>query len=82
MLIVQSISTRVGIAGVPALPQLKAGTLQAFERYVKLTEARNEAELKRETNLLWVDALPTDQRAEAYAALKRGEAIRSVVMFD
>jgi hypothetical protein len=73
LLIVQSISTQVVVAGVPALPQLKAGTLQAFERYVKLTEARNEGELKRETNLLWVDALPTDQRAEAYAALKRGE---------
>src|SRR5215470_19222218 len=52
---------------------LKAGTIEAFDRYLKLTEARNEEELKRGTNLLWIDGLPADQRAEAYAALKRGE---------
>jgi hypothetical protein len=71
--ILQPTAKQVVIAGVPALPQLKAGTLQAFERYVKLTETRNEAELKHGTDLLWVDTLPADQRAEAYAALKRGE---------
>jgi hypothetical protein len=60
-------------AGEPAPPELKAETKQAFERYVKLTEARNEAELKRGSGLLWVDGLPEGQRAEAYAALKRGE---------
>jgi hypothetical protein len=47
--------------------------VQAFERYVKLTGARNEAELKHGTTLLWIDKLPEGQRAEAYAALKRGE---------
>jgi len=52
---------------------LKASTIEAFDRYMKLTEARNEEELKRGTNLLWIDELPTDQRAEAFAALKRGE---------
>lgn len=60
-------------AGEPAPPRLKTESQEAFERYVKLTEARNEAELKRDTGLLWVDGLPQEQRAEAYAALKRGE---------
>jgi hypothetical protein len=60
-------------AGDPAPPRLKTESQEAFERYVKLTEARNEAELKRGTGLLWVDGLPQEQRAEAYAALKRGE---------
>ncbi len=60
-------------AGEPALPKLKTETLEAFERYVKLTEARNEAELKRGAGLLWVDGLPEGQRSEAFAALKRGE---------
>jgi len=60
-------------AGEPAVPELKPGTLQAFERYVKLTDARNVVELRRGTNLLWVDGLPDVQRAEAYAALKHGE---------
>jgi hypothetical protein len=60
-------------AGQPEPAKLRANTLEAFDRYVKLTEARNEEELKRGTNLLWIDGLPPEQRAEAYAALKRGE---------
>src|SRR5262249_13037343 len=52
---------------------LKPNMIEAFDRYLKLTEARNEEELKRGTNLLWIDALPANQRAEASAALKRGE---------
>jgi hypothetical protein len=60
-------------AAEPPLPKLKTETQEAFERYVKRVEARNEAELKRDADLLWVDGLPEKQRAEAYAALKRGE---------
>jgi len=63
----------VAQAGEPPLPKLKTETEEAFERYVKLTEARNQGELKRGAGLLWVDGLPGEQRAEAYAALKRGE---------
>jgi hypothetical protein len=57
----------------PEPAKLHANTLEAFDRYAKLTEARNEQELKRGTNLLWIDELPAQERAEAYAALKRGE---------
>ena len=60
-------------AGEPALPKLRADTQGAFERYVKLVDMRNDAELKRGTDLRWIDGLPGEQRAEAYAALKRGE---------
>jgi hypothetical protein len=60
-------------AGEPAFPELKTGTLRAFERYVKLTDARNEAQLKSGENLLGIDNLPEGPHAEAYAALKRGE---------
>jgi hypothetical protein len=66
-------STKVVQAGEPPVPKLKTETETAFERYVKLTEARNEGELKRGTGLLWVDGLPAEPRAAAYAALKRGE---------
>lgn len=52
---------------------LHANTLEAFHRYVNLTETRNADELKRAANLLWIDELPAAKRAEAYAALKRGE---------
>jgi hypothetical protein len=64
---------RTAQAGEPALPKLKTETQGAFDRYLKLAEARNEGELRRGTDLLWVDGLPEEQRAEAYAALKRGE---------
>src|SRR6202521_617991 len=63
----------VAQAGAPALPKLKTETQVAFERYLRLAEARNEDELNRSTGLLWVDGLPGEQRADAYAALKRGE---------
>lgn len=58
-------------AAVPS--KLKPETQEAFDRYIKLTEARNEAELKRGTRLLWVDVLPESQHAEAYTTLRNGE---------
>src|SRR5712675_561756 len=57
-------------AGAPAL---KPNTVAAFEQYVKLTEARNAEELQRGTNLLWIDSLKENERAQAYEALKGGE---------
>lgn len=57
----------------PEPAKLHANTLEAFDRYVKLAEARNAEELKRGTNLLWIDELPAGERVEAYAALKSGE---------
>jgi len=70
-------------AGEPALPKLKPDTLGAFERYVRLVDTRNHVELKRGTDLLWIDGLPGEQRAEAYAALKRGEVkMRKLEVLD
>src|SRR6266849_9943469 len=42
----------------PAPVQLKQQTLDAFDRYVRLTEARLDEELRRGTPFLWVDSLP------------------------
>jgi hypothetical protein len=58
----------------PVPAKLHSETVAAFDRYVHLTEERNEAELKRGSVLLWVDSLSPARRTEAYAALKRGEA--------
>src|SRR5437879_12489027 len=49
---------RVAQAGEPPLPKLKPETEEAPERYVKLTAARNQCELKRGACLRWVDGLP------------------------
>src|SRR5713101_7989534 len=57
----------------PDAASLKPDTLAAFNKYASLTEARNNAELQRGTNLLWIDGLPEGERAQAYEALKRGE---------
>src|ERR1700730_5181872 len=56
-----------------AAPKLKAALSAAFDEYVKGTQARNDAELERGTNLLWIDGLPQNERAQAYRELKRGE---------
>jgi len=53
--------------------QLGAETAAAFERYVRLTDLRNDAELRRGTGLLWVDSLGKQERAEAYSGLQHGE---------
>jgi len=67
----------------PEPAMLHPNTLEAFNRYVKLTQARNEQELKRGTNLLWIDELPAQERTEAYASLKRGEVqMKRLEMLD
>ena len=60
-------------AADPAAANLKPNTLAAFTEYVQRTNARNNDELQRGTNLLWIDGLPDSERAKAYEALKRGE---------
>src|SRR5579864_829134 len=60
-------------ASDPPAASLKPATVSAFDEYVKLTQVRNDAELQRGTNLLWIDSLPENERGQAYQALKRGE---------
>src|SRR5260370_14387920 len=82
-LALNKVAVPLALASEPPFPKLKTETEAAFERYVRLAEARNEGELKRGTDLLWVDGLPPEQRAEAYAALKRGEIkIQKLEIFD
>ncbi len=52
--------------------QLKPKTLEAFDRYMRLSEARNDEELHRGAPFLWLDALPAEQRKAAYAELRAG----------
>ncbi|HKW57712.1 MAG TPA: hypothetical protein VJN42_10170 [Candidatus Acidoferrum sp.] len=69
------LSDFAGLAN-PARPspvQLHSETIAAFERHVRLTNERNDAELKIGNHPLWIDGLPETQRRDAYAALQRGE---------
>jgi hypothetical protein len=63
---------RVALAE-PAAPVLLPSTVEAFEHYVRLAEARNDSEMKRGTGLLWVDGLPGTEPAQAHEEVRRGE---------
>lgn len=60
-------------ANGPAPTTLKPATVEAFDHYVRLTDARNDRELAQEANLLWIDELPETERAKAYPDLARGQ---------
>lgn len=62
-----------GAVAEPAVPALGRSTIESFNHYVQLTDARNNAELKRGTGLVWVDGLPETERTRAYEDLKRGD---------
>jgi hypothetical protein len=53
--------------------ELRPATNAAFDRYVALTDQRNNDELQTGKNLLWIDLLPDADRAKAYADLKQGQ---------
>lgn len=77
LLAVLAMSTQVLLPNLiiadPAVPELAPSTIEAFNAYVRLTEARNDSELQRGTGLLWVDGLAGTERAQAYDELRRGE---------
>jgi hypothetical protein len=53
--------------------ELRPKTVEAFDRYVQLTEARINREVSQTEKFLYVDGLPPERRSEVLAALKRGE---------
>jgi hypothetical protein len=61
----------VALAPSVRAADLKPKTVEAFERYVKLTEARIDAELK--DKYLYVETLPAPRRTQVLASLRNGE---------
>lgn len=55
--------------------ELQPRTVDAFDRYVRLTEARMEAELPDADRFLWVETLPAAERPARLATLARGGLI-------
>jgi len=53
--------------------ELRPKTVEAFDRYVQLTEARINGEVSQTEKFLYLDELPAPRRSEVLAALKRGE---------
>jgi hypothetical protein len=52
---------------------LNAKMSEAFANYVRATDDRNNAELQRGADLLWIDTLSEAEREQAYSALANGE---------
>ena len=55
--------------------ELHPNTVAAFERYVRVTEARMDGEMSGSGPFLWVDTLPESERRQAYVRLRSGETI-------
>jgi hypothetical protein len=55
--------------------ELQERTRQAFERYVRVTEARIERELEATSQPLWIDRLPQAERADAERQLRAGQVL-------
>lgn len=55
--------------------ELKPQTVAAFDRYVRVTEARMAAELPEANSFLWMDGLPEARRESLYAQLRRGQVV-------
>jgi len=47
--------------------------LRGWERYVELTESRIQSELEEGSKFLWLDALPSSDRARCDETLRKGE---------
>ena len=57
--------------------ELRPDTLEAFNRYVRVTESRMDGELHGKVPFLRIDRPPEAERREAYAPVKRGETVVS-----
>ena len=55
--------------------ELKQNTAEAFNRYIRVTEARMAEELRDGQTFLWMDGFPDPKRDELYAQLRQGEII-------
>ena len=55
--------------------ELRQPTLDAYDRYVRLSEAQLDGSDASAAHFLWVDRLPAERRAAATAELQRGEVV-------
>jgi hypothetical protein len=64
-----------GLVAAAAAAELKPQTLAAFERYVRVTEARIDAEVEDERRFLFLDTLPDEARRQRMADLAGGRLV-------
>ena len=62
--------------------ELKAGTIAAFDAYVRAAESRMDDAVRRPDGFLHIDRLPPDRRREAEASMGRGDVVIDAVKND
>ena len=67
----------VAASAAGSAADLRDATVAAFDRYVRLTEVRMDAEMRGGRPFLWLDSLTESRRTDASAALLRGETVVS-----
>jgi hypothetical protein len=75
LLIVITAVMAVLSAPQPLASELTPQAVAAFERYVRLTEARMDGEVAGSSPFLWLDRQPGPDRARLVARLGRGEVV-------
>lgn len=72
-----AIALSAGLLVSPAAgaADLEPRTIQAFDRYVRATEAQIDSNIRNGAPFLWVDRQPAARRAAAYAELSAGEVL-------
>ena len=68
-----TIALAVPVAGIAAA-ELKPHTVEAFDRYVRVTEERMRTELEGEAPFLWIDR-QEGTREEHYKTLRSGQVV-------
>ena len=63
------------LAAFTAATELKQDTIEAFDRYVKITEEERAAELRKFGTSLWIDRQAEARRQQLHESLKRGEIV-------
>jgi hypothetical protein len=78
-MVLRRVLLAIGLAGVaatsPAAAELKPETVAAFERYIRATEARLDAELQDDRRFLYLDTLPAEARSGAMAKVVAGALV-------
>jgi hypothetical protein len=65
----------VATAPVAGAADLQPATIEAFDRYARLTQSQFEAENKDLSEFLWIDRLPAARRDAAYTQLRSGQVM-------
>ncbi len=75
-MVLRRVLLAIGLAAVvatsPAAAELKPETVAAFDRYIRVTEARIDAELQDERRFLYLDTLPVEARSGPMAKVAAG----------